>query len=52
MAVGTTAQRALADAGINPQNLNRAIEEVRKGRKADSASSEDSMEALKNMPAT
>ncbi|HEY1721368.1 MAG TPA: ATP-dependent chaperone ClpB [Magnetospirillaceae bacterium] len=47
MAVGTNAQRALADAGVNPQSLNRAIEEVRKGRKADSATSEDSMEALK-----
>jgi ATP-dependent Clp protease ATP-binding subunit ClpB len=47
MAAGTAAARALADAGVTPQSLNAAIEEVRKGRKATSSSSEDSMEALK-----
>ena len=32
---------------MTPQSLNAAIEQVRKGRKADSASAEDSYEALK-----
>jgi ATP-dependent Clp protease ATP-binding subunit ClpB len=44
---GTAAAKALADAGITAQNLNRAIEDVRKGRRADSASAEDSYDALK-----
>ncbi len=37
----------LAKAGVTPQALNGAIEAVRKGRTADSASAEDSYEALK-----
>ncbi len=44
---GTAAAKALADGGVNPQNLNRAIEEVRKGRRADSASAEEGYDALK-----
>ena len=37
----------LKKAGITPTGLNQAIEEIRKGRTADSASAEDSYEALK-----
>lgn len=37
----------LKNAGITPQNLNAAINDVRKGRTADSATAEDSFEALK-----
>ncbi len=47
LAKGSPAAQALAAAGINAQNLNRAIEEVRKGRKADSASAEEGYDALK-----
>jgi len=47
MASGTAAQKILADAGVTPQNLNKAINDFRKGRKADSASAEDSYDALK-----
>src|ERR1700674_4392131 len=46
-AAGTGAAKALAAARIDPQSLNRAIEEVRKGRKADSASAEEGYDALK-----
>src|SRR5882757_10006733 len=44
---GTGAAKALAAARVDPQSLNRAIEEVRKGRKADSASAEEGYDALK-----
>jgi ATP-dependent Clp protease ATP-binding subunit ClpB len=44
---GTPSAAALAAAGITPQNLNSAIEDIRKGRRADSASAEDSYDALK-----
>jgi ATP-dependent Clp protease ATP-binding subunit ClpB len=43
----TPAGRALASAGVTPQKLNAAIEEVRRGRKAESASAEDGYDALK-----
>ncbi|HYM03737.1 MAG TPA: Clp protease N-terminal domain-containing protein, partial [Stellaceae bacterium] len=43
----TPAAKALAAAGVSPQNLNRAIEDVRKGRKADSAGAEEGYDALK-----
>ena len=46
-AAGTGAAKALAAARVNPQGLNRAIEEVRKGRKADTASAEEGYDALK-----
>lgn len=36
-----------AKAHITPENLNQAIQSLRKGRKADSPSSEDSYDALK-----
>ncbi len=39
--------RILASAGVNPQVLNAAIEDLRKGRKADNASAENSYDALK-----
>ena len=43
----TEAGRALKSAGVTPQALNGAIEAMRKGRTAQSASAEDSYEALK-----
>ena len=39
--------KALGAAGVTAQSLNHAVEELRKGRKADSATAEDSYEALK-----
>jgi ATP-dependent Clp protease ATP-binding subunit ClpB len=47
LATGTAAAKALKDAGVSPQNLNKAIEDIRKGRTADSASAEDTYDALK-----
>jgi ATP-dependent Clp protease ATP-binding subunit ClpB len=41
------AAKALAAAGVTAQSLNAAIEKIRKGRKADSASAEESYDALK-----
>ncbi|UUX51430.1 ATP-dependent chaperone ClpB [Nisaea acidiphila] len=46
MAEGTAACRILKDAGVTAQALNQAINEVRKGRKADSATAENSYDAL------
>ena len=43
----TGAANALATAGVNPQSLNTAINELRQGRIADSATAEDQYEALK-----
>jgi ATP-dependent Clp protease ATP-binding subunit ClpB len=40
-------QRILADAGLTPQGLNAAINELRKGRTADSAGAEQAYDALK-----
>ncbi|MDN5927841.1 MAG: ATP-dependent chaperone ClpB [Hyphomicrobiales bacterium] len=37
----------LAKAGVTPQGLNQAINEIRKGRTADSASAEQAYDALK-----
>ena len=45
--VNTRAKDALTAWSVTAQGLNTAINEVRKGRTADSASSEDTMEALK-----
>ncbi|MBX9633676.1 MAG: AAA family ATPase, partial [Magnetospirillum sp.] len=47
MAAGTPSARILSESGITPQGLNKAIEEVRKGRKAHSSSAEDAYDALK-----
>ena len=43
----TEAAKILSKAGVTPQNLNAAIEALRGGRTADSASAEDSYDALK-----
>ncbi|NEY91702.1 ATP-dependent chaperone ClpB [Tabrizicola oligotrophica] len=45
--VNTRARDALTAGAVNAQGLNAAINEIRKGRTADSASAEDAMEALK-----
>ena len=39
--------KILGAAGVSPQSLNQAIEEIRKGRTADSASAENQYDALK-----
>jgi ATP-dependent Clp protease ATP-binding subunit ClpB len=39
--------RILADAGVTPVGLNAAVNDIRKGRTADSASAEQSYDALK-----
>ena len=44
-AAGTA--KILADAGVTPQTLNSAIETIRKGRTADTASAENQYDALK-----
>ncbi|MDP6572686.1 MAG: ATP-dependent chaperone ClpB [Rhodospirillales bacterium] len=46
LAAGTAPAQVLADAGVTPQGLNRAIEDLRKGRKATSATAEDAYDAL------
>ena len=43
----TEAGRILAKAGVTPQNLNAAINELRKGRTADNATAENAYDALK-----
>jgi ATP-dependent Clp protease ATP-binding subunit ClpB len=43
----TEAGKILANAGVTPQNLNAAVEALRKGRTADSASAENAYDALK-----
>src|SRR5260221_3058596 len=47
LASGTTAADILKRAGITAQNLNKAMGDIRQGRKADSPSAEGSYEALK-----
>ena len=47
LAAGTPAAKILADAGVTPQGLNGAIEAIRKGRTADSATAESGYDALK-----
>ena len=44
---GTEAAKILADAGVTPQSLNEAINDIRKGRTADTASAEQGYDALK-----
>ncbi len=41
------ANRILKEAGVNPTTLNQAINDIRKGRTADSASAEQAYDALK-----
>ncbi len=45
--VKSAAQKILKDAGVSAQNLNAAINDIRKGRTADSASAEGNYDALK-----
>jgi ATP-dependent Clp protease ATP-binding subunit ClpB len=47
LAKGTPAERILSAAEVSAENLNAAIERVRKGRKADSATAEEGYDALK-----
>ena len=44
---GSEASKILANAGVTPQTLNAAINDLRKGRTADSASAENAYDALK-----
>src|ERR1700726_4316294 len=47
MEKGAEASKILAAAGVSAQTLNLAIEDLRKGRSADSASAENAYDALK-----
>ncbi len=47
MEKGTEAAKILANAGVSAQTLNAAINDLRKGRTANSASAENAYEALK-----
>jgi len=47
LASTTAAGKALAAAGVTPQNLNAAIDKLRGGRTADTAGAEDRYDALK-----
>jgi ATP-dependent Clp protease ATP-binding subunit ClpB len=47
MEPSTEAGRALNEAGVNPTTLNRAVNDLRKGRTADSATAEQGYDALK-----
>ncbi len=47
LAAGTPSGDILREAGVTPQALNRAIDEKRKGRRADSAGAEGGYDALK-----
>jgi len=44
---GTDAAKLLKEAGVTPDRLNAAINEIRQGRAADSASAENAYDALK-----
>ncbi len=47
MAAGTPAAKAVTDAGMTAEALNKAIVEFRQGRTADNRNAEDNYEALK-----
>jgi ATP-dependent Clp protease ATP-binding subunit ClpB len=47
LAAGTPSAAILKDAGVTPQSLNQAVEAIRQGRHADSATAEESYDALK-----
>jgi len=47
LASGSPAANVLADSGVTGQNLSHAIDEFRKGKRATSATAEDSYDALK-----
>ncbi|MDP6787378.1 MAG: ATP-dependent chaperone ClpB [Rhodospirillales bacterium] len=46
LSAGTAAAKVLGQAGVTAQNLNRAINDKRKGRKATSSGAEDTYDAL------
>ncbi len=46
LASGGKAAQALQDSGLTPQSLNSAIDDLRKGRSADTASAESGYDAL------
>ena len=48
LATGTPSADVLKDSGLSPQGLNAAIEDLRKGRRADSATAEDAYQALED----
>jgi ATP-dependent Clp protease ATP-binding subunit ClpB len=47
LADGSDAGKALTEAGLTPQKLNDAINDIRKGRTADTATAEQGYDALK-----
>jgi ATP-dependent Clp protease ATP-binding subunit ClpB len=47
LAQGSPVAKMLTDSGVTPQSLNTAINSVRQGRSADTASAEDRYDALK-----
>jgi ATP-dependent Clp protease ATP-binding subunit ClpB len=47
LANGSDSARILKDAGVTPQSLNKAIADLRQGRSADTATSENQYDALK-----
>jgi ATP-dependent Clp protease ATP-binding subunit ClpB len=47
MSAGTPSATAMKNAGVTPQALNAAINDLRKGRTADSATAENAYDALK-----
>ncbi|GAB4185159.1 MAG: ATP-dependent chaperone ClpB [Thalassobaculales bacterium] len=47
LAEGTEAAKALKEAGVTPQALNQAVNDLRKGRKAETAGAEEGYDALK-----
>lgn len=47
LSLNTAAGKALKEAGVTPEGLNSAINDLRKGRTADTAGAEDRYDALK-----
>ena len=47
MAAGSKTAGILKEAGVTPQSLNAAVNDIRKGRTADSATAENAYDALK-----
>ena len=47
MMTSSSVAKMLAETGVSPQNLNRAINDHRKGRTANTATAEDSYDSLK-----
>jgi ATP-dependent Clp protease ATP-binding subunit ClpB len=47
LSVPNTLSKQMTAAGLSPQNLSQAIEQMRKGRTADSATAEEGYDALK-----